>query len=47
MMLLGPNGSGKSTTLDTIAGLNKLSSGSIEIDSTGGLGIAPQGNVVW
>lgn len=45
--LLGANGSGKSTTLDAIAGLNKLTSGSITIDGTGGLGIAPQKNVLW
>ncbi|KAF9771105.1 hypothetical protein IL306_011270 [Fusarium sp. DS 682] len=45
--LLGANGSGKSTTLDAIAGMNKLSSGSIEIDGRGGLGIAPQKNVLW
>lgn len=45
--LLGANGSGKSTTLDAIAGLNKLTSGSITIDGQGGLGIAPQKNVLW
>jgi ATP-binding cassette subfamily A (ABC1) protein 3 len=45
--LLGANGSGKSTTLDAIAGLNKLDGGSITIDGTGGLGIAPQKNVLW
>lgn len=45
--LLGANGSGKSTTLDAIAGLNRLTSGSITIDGTGGLGIAPQKNVLW
>lgn len=45
--LLGANGSGKSTTLDNIAGINKLTSGSIKIDGTGGLGIAPQKNVLW
>ncbi|KAF4959511.1 hypothetical protein FSARC_10716 [Fusarium sarcochroum] len=45
--LLGANGSGKSTTLDAIAGMNKLTSGSIEIDGRGGLGIAPQKNVLW
>lgn len=47
LMLLGPNGSGKSTTLDAIAGLSKVSSGRIEIDGVGGLGIAPQENVLW
>ncbi|EGX93088.1 ABC transporter [Cordyceps militaris CM01] len=45
--LLGANGSGKSTTLDAIAGLHKLTSGSISIDGAGGLGIAPQKNVLW
>ncbi|KAL8949166.1 MAG: hypothetical protein Q9222_004698 [Ikaeria aurantiellina] len=47
LMLLGPNGSGKSTTLDAIAGLSKPSSGTIDIDGAGGLGIAPQKNVLW
>ncbi|KAJ4196204.1 hypothetical protein NW759_016410 [Fusarium solani] len=45
--LLGANGSGKSTTLDAIAGMNKLTSGSITVDGSGGLGIAPQKNVLW
>jgi ABC-type multidrug transport system ATPase subunit len=47
LVLLGANGSGKSTTLDAIAGTNKLTSGNITIDGTGGLGIAPQKNVLW
>lgn len=47
LALLGANGSGKSTSLDAIAGINKLTSGSITIDGTGGLGIAPQKNVLW
>ncbi|KAK4190974.1 putative transporter [Podospora australis] len=47
LALLGANGSGKSTTLDTIAGINKATSGKITIDGTGGLGIAPQKNVLW
>ncbi|OLN95975.1 ABC transporter A family member 2 [Colletotrichum chlorophyti] len=47
LVLLGANGSGKSTTLDSIAGTTKLTSGSITIDGTGGLGIAPQKNVMW
>ncbi|XMA18816.1 hypothetical protein WAI453_011607 [Rhynchosporium graminicola] len=46
-VLLGANGSGKSTTLDAIAGLNKVTSGTIRVDGTGGLGIAPQKNVLW
>ncbi|KAH9860369.1 hypothetical protein J1614_011700 [Plenodomus biglobosus] len=47
MVLLGANGSGKSTTLDAIAGLNSITSGAIEIDGTGGLGLCPQKNVMW
>ncbi|KAI1387464.1 P-loop containing nucleoside triphosphate hydrolase protein [Hypoxylon trugodes] len=47
LALLGANGSGKSTTLDSIAGTSKLTSGDITIDGTGGLGIAPQKNVLW
>ncbi|TLD06535.1 uncharacterized protein PgNI_08324 [Pyricularia grisea] len=47
LALLGANGSGKSTSLDAIAGINRLTSGSITIDGTGGLGIAPQKNVLW
>ena len=46
-VLLGANGSGKSTTLDAIAGLNKVTSGTIRVDGTGGIGIAPQKNVLW
>jgi ATP-binding cassette subfamily A (ABC1) protein 3 len=46
-VLLGANGSGKSTTLDAIAGLNTVTSGSITVDGTGGLGIAPQKNILW
>ncbi|KAI1811919.1 ABC transporter [Poronia punctata] len=47
LALLGANGSGKSTTLDSIAGTSKLTSGNIVIDGSGGLGIAPQKNVLW
>jgi ATP-binding cassette, subfamily A (ABC1), member 3 len=47
LALLGANGSGKSTTLDSIAGMNKITTGSITIDGTGGLGITPQKNVLW
>lgn len=47
LVLLGANGSGKSTTLDAIAGLNTVTSGTIVVDGTGGLGIAPQKNVLW
>lgn len=47
LTLLGPNGSGKSTALDAIAGLNKVSSGRIDINGSGGFGIAPQKNVFW
>ncbi|KAF2179011.1 P-loop containing nucleoside triphosphate hydrolase protein [Zopfia rhizophila CBS 207.26] len=47
LCLLGPNGSGKSTTLNCIAGEQKVTSGNIIIDPTGGLGYAPQANVLW
>ncbi|RYO89415.1 hypothetical protein DL764_008583 [Monosporascus ibericus] len=47
LALLGANGSGKSTMLDSIAGISGLTSGKITIDGTGGLGIAPQKNVMW
>ncbi|OHE93444.1 ABC transporter [Colletotrichum orchidophilum] len=47
LCLLGANGSGKSTTLDSIAGTSKLTGGTITIDGSGGLGIAPQKNVMW
>ncbi|KAH7372040.1 hypothetical protein BKA66DRAFT_180011 [Pyrenochaeta sp. MPI-SDFR-AT-0127] len=47
LCLLGPNGCGKSTTLNCISGDQKLSSGNIIINSTGGLGYAPQKNVIW
>jgi len=46
-VLLGANGSGKSTTLDSIAGLNKITSGEIIVNGTGGLGLCPQKNVLW
>ncbi|KAI4950383.1 hypothetical protein J4E91_004265 [Alternaria rosae] len=45
--LLGPNGSGKSTTLNCITGEQRVTSGNIIIDPTGGLGYAPQNNVIW
>lgn len=47
LVLLGANGSGKSTTLDAVAGVKKISAGSIALDGTGGLGFAPQKNVLW
>ena len=46
-VLLGSNGSGKTTTLETIAGLNTVSSGTVTVDGRGGLGICPQRNVLW
>lgn len=50
LVLLGANGSGKSTTLDAIAGLNSISSGSIQVNYSQagtGLGFCPQKNVLW
>ncbi|GAB7364999.1 hypothetical protein MBLNU230_g5782t1 [Neophaeotheca triangularis] len=47
VVLLGANGSGKSTTLDMMAGLQAPSSGTIDIDGTGGIGLCPQKNVLW
>jgi ATP-binding cassette subfamily A (ABC1) protein 3 len=41
-VLLGANGSGKTTTLECIAGLLRVNSGSIRVNGTGGLGICPQ-----
>ncbi|KAI9772575.1 MAG: hypothetical protein M1839_002457 [Geoglossum umbratile] len=46
-VLLGANGSGKTTTLEGIAGLLKVTSGTIRVNGTGGLGICPQKNVLW
>lgn len=46
-ILLGANGSGKSTTLRAISGTDTVTSGSITIDGTGGLGLCPQNNVMW
>lgn len=50
MVYLGANGSGKSTTLDAIAGLTEISSGTITInypDQQTSLGLCPQKNVLW
>jgi len=50
MVYLGANGSGKSTTLDAIAGLTPITSGSIAInypDQFTSLGLCPQKNVLW
>lgn len=50
MVLLGANGSGKSTTLDAIAGLTKISSGTAQLNyppGAGGFGLCPQKNVLW
>jgi ATP-binding cassette, subfamily A (ABC1), member 3 len=41
-VLLGANGSGKTTTLEGIAGLLKVTNGTIRVNGTGGLGICPQ-----
>lgn len=45
--ILGSNASGKTTTLDSIAGLNTITEGSIEVNGSGGLGICPQRNILW
>ncbi|KAK1598463.1 ABC transporter [Colletotrichum navitas] len=47
LALLGANGSGKSTALDAIAGISRFNQGSVHIDASGGIGIAPQKNVLW
>jgi ABC-type multidrug transport system ATPase subunit len=47
LALLGANGSGKSTTLDAIAGLHPFTQGTVTIDASDGIGIAPQKNVLW
>jgi ATP-binding cassette subfamily A (ABC1) protein 3 len=46
-VLLGANGSGKSTTMDMLAGLQSPTSGTIDINGIGGVGICPQKNVLW
>jgi ATP-binding cassette, subfamily A (ABC1), member 3 len=45
--VLGANGCGKSTTLESIAGLQGFSNGKVTIDASGGVGVAPQKNVLW
>ncbi|KAK5991145.1 Cholesterol transporter ABCA5-like protein [Cladobotryum mycophilum] len=47
LALLGANGSGKSTTLDAISGISNFTSGDMFVDTSGGLGFAPQKNVLW
>ncbi|KAF1955737.1 putative ABC transporter [Byssothecium circinans] len=47
MVLVGANGCGKSTTLNAIAGLGDVTSGTISVDGSGGIGICPQKNVLW
>ncbi|KAI1846673.1 hypothetical protein JX266_007246 [Neoarthrinium moseri] len=48
LCLLGPNGSGKTTTLDMIAGFQKPTGGSININSLPSqIGVCPQKNVLW
>ncbi|KAF2493864.1 hypothetical protein BU16DRAFT_58020 [Lophium mytilinum] len=47
LVLVGANGCGKSTTLNAIAGLNDVTSGTTDLDGTGGIGICPQKNVLW
>lgn len=45
--LLGANGSGKTTTLESIVGLGKITSGNIAVDGKGSIGVCPQKNVLW
>jgi ATP-binding cassette, subfamily A (ABC1), member 3 len=45
--LLGENGSGKTTTISAITAQERVNSGVIELDGTGGLGFCPQKNVLW
>ncbi|KAF8449911.1 hypothetical protein BGX38DRAFT_1269707 [Terfezia claveryi] len=45
--LLGANGSGKTTTLESIVGLGKITSGIIAVDGKGSIGVCPQKNVLW
>lgn len=47
LVLLGANGSGKSTTLEAVAGRSRLTSGSMVVDESGGLGVTPQNHVFW
>ncbi|KAM4058995.1 ABC transporter [Hirsutella rhossiliensis] len=47
LALLGANGSGKSTSLDIIAGITNFTNGNVSVDASGGLGVAPQKNVLW
>lgn len=46
-VLLGANGSGKSTSLEAIAGIRAITGGTIHLDANNGIGVAPQGNVLW
>lgn len=45
--LLGANGSGKTTTLESIVGLGKITSGTIAVDGKSSIGVCPQKNVLW
>lgn len=48
LCLLGPNGSGKTTTLDMIAGFQKPTGGSINVNALPSqIGVCPQKNVLW
>ncbi|KAF2188242.1 P-loop containing nucleoside triphosphate hydrolase protein [Zopfia rhizophila CBS 207.26] len=47
MVLVGANGCGKSTTLNAIAGLGDVTTGSITVNGSGGIGICPQKNMLW
>ena len=47
LVLVGSNGCGKTTILNAIAGVNSITGGSIVINSSGGIGLCPQKNVLW
>lgn len=48
LCLLGPNGSGKTTTLDMIAGFQRPTGGSVNINALPSqIGVCPQKNILW
>lgn len=46
-VLVGANGCGKSTILNGIVGLGSMTSGSVTVDGTSGIGLCPQKNILW